>query len=193
MKRPARLVAISRRDFCSLAGCAAGVALAGCTVGPDGVVQTGPLGASPDARPGGPDAGGRDAGAVDGRMSVDARPTPDAPNADACTGSAQDVGAPSSFAMSTPVKFSTGRFFVVRDAGGLYAVSSACTHEGVITNVVQGVFLCPRHGAQFTFAGDIISGPVSTPLVHYAMCLLPNGHAGVDTSTIASKSARLAV
>lgn len=212
MKRHTRLVELSRRDFCALAGCAAGLAVgAGCAPGGPGVVQTGPLGAEPDAdrsdpdamdlpdaRPGSPDA---KPGSPDARPAPDARPgSPDArpdamspPDASGgtCTGGEVDVGAPSAIT-TTPKRYSQG-FYVLRDSGGVYAVSSICTHAGATNGVSGGVFLCPRHGAQFTFNGDIISGPVSVGLDHYATCILGNGHVGVDPNTTVSQGARLNV
>jgi len=189
MKKPDRRVIpieqLNRRDFCFLAGCAAGaLALAACT--DDGqVVGTGPIG--PDAGNGGGGGGDSDAGTVDH--------TPDAGTTSGatCSGSEVDVGAPSQFSQGTATLFSSPRFYVVRDANGLYAVSSRCTHEGVQNNVVSGQFYCPRHGARFTFNGAVISGPTNRALSHYSMCTLSNGHVAVNTAQTVSASTRLAV
>ena len=181
---------LSRRELFALAGCAGLAAIAACTDGSAGGVQTGPLG----------DNGGAPDGhepidapsAIDAhQITQDAAP-PDAAIGPACTGSATDVGTAATFVTGTPVYFASGRFFVVRDAGGLYALTARCTHEGVTCRVSSGEFLCPRHGAQFRFDGAIISGPVSQPLAHFAMCILANGNVGVTTTTCA-KSQRLAV
>ena len=116
---------------------------------------------------------------------------PDASGATCTTGT--DVGAASAFVANTPKYFSAGNFFVVRDAGGLYALSARCTHEGATTIVQGSDFYCPRHGAQFTFNGDVVSGPVVTGLVHYGMCMLPNGHVAVNTAMSVPKTQRLTV
>jgi nitrite reductase/ring-hydroxylating ferredoxin subunit len=194
MRRTEKLVELSRRDFCALAG--AGLVVAGCTDGSAPIVETGPLGAHPDAPPeqNTPDAPPQP-------NQPDARPgSPDAsvtnPDAStggggpACTGTATDCGGPPSSFGTTP-KLIGSKFFVVKDSGGLYAVSARCTHEGATCQVYQSEFLCPRHGAEFTWNGDIISGPVFTGLVHYAMCILPNGNVGVTTQTV-SQSTRMA-
>ena len=123
---------------------------------------------SPDAHVGGPDAG---------------------IGANACTTTATDVGAASTYLVNKPIIH--GSFFVVRDANGLYAVSSRCTHEGATMRVSGNDYFCPRHGALFTYDGTIVSGPVSTGLVHYAVCILPNGNIGVETSMTVAKSQRL--
>lgn len=207
MKRAAELVEFSRRDFCALAGCV-GLVVAGCKDGGVPVVQTGPLGDSPDApeadppdapqdspdaRPGDPDARPMpDAkpGTPDAKPMPDAASPPDAGGGPTCTGTATDCGPASSFVSGSPKKINS-TFYVVRDSGGLYAVSAKCTHEGAVNNVSGGIFLCPRHGAEFTFNGDIISGPVFIGLVHYAMCIMSNGNVGVMSSQQVSQSQRL--
>jgi nitrite reductase/ring-hydroxylating ferredoxin subunit len=166
MREPVRLP-MSRRDFCWLtAGCAA--ALAGCTDRGD-VVDVGPLGGSSGSDDGEPDAG------------VEA-PADAMPSGPACGTGAFDAGAPSTFALGTPALLASHNLYVVRDAGGLFAVSDRCTHENAVNAVSSGRFRCPRHGALFRFDGAIISGPVNRALVHYAMCLQPNRHVGNDTA-----------
>jgi len=178
MRRADGLYDITRRDMFMLAGCV-GLAIAGCTDGDTGAIETGPLG---------------NGGNGNGTTNPDAgtnTPPPDAATMATCGTGAIDVGAPSAFVTNQPVYNSTGRFFVVRDAGGLFAVTARCTHEGAICAVSGSDYLCPRHGAMFKFDGTIVSGPVSTPLQHYAMCTLANGHVGVDTTKVVAKSVRL--
>ena len=121
-------------------------------------------------------------------------PAPDAPfqSGGVCpTTGALDVGAPSTFMMNVPVYFAAGFVFVVRDAGGLYALTARCPHQGFTTNVQGNYFVCPRHGSEFTFAGAVLTGPATAPLVHYAMCTLASGNVGVLTSQVVSDSDRL--
>lgn len=210
MRRAPGLVEFSRREFCAFTAAAAGLALAACTDGGVGIVQTGALGSDPDARedtdapegsvdarPGSPDArpGSPDAHPTPDAKpgSPDARPAPDASSGPVCTGSPTDVGAASAFTTGSPTYVSSGRFFVVRDSGGVYALTALCTHEGATCQVQSGEFYCPRHGATFTYDGAILGGPVSRPLVHYSMCVMSNGHLGVDTSTTVSSTTRLPV
>jgi nitrite reductase/ring-hydroxylating ferredoxin subunit len=182
MKRAEGLVAFTRREFCALG--ALGLAFAGCTDGDRGIVQTGPLG-GPDDNPDNPDSGTPPP--PDGSV-----PMPDGgPGATCPMTGATDVGAPTTFQTNSPVYFSSGRYFVVRDAMGLYALTANCTHEGAACITQSGHFYCPRHGAQFTYTGAIITGPVSQPLKHYAMCTLANGHVGVVTSQVVSSGTRL--
>ncbi len=161
MKKPAALVSLSRRQFCE--------GLAGC-VGLAALASC----SSNDMT----------------MQHVDAR-TPDSGTTGGCATGAMDVGMPSTFMTGKPVFITTGNFFVVRDAGGLYALTARCTHEGVTTIVQGSDFYCPRHGAQFDFNGAVVQGPASTPLVHYAMCMLSNGHVGVTTSQTVPAAQRL--
>lgn len=186
MRRAEGLVELSRRGFCGgVAGCIGLATVAGCVDGGSGVIQTGPLG--------GPEGAGPDSGTHMPPPDGSHMPPPDAPmNVGTCPSSGvTDVGAPSSFTTNNPKYFSSGNFFVVRDSGGLYALTARCTHEGATCVVSQGEFYCPRHGAEFDFNGGVIAGPVFQPLVHYSMCTLSNGHVGVVKSQTVSASTRL--
>lgn len=196
MRRSEKLVELSRRDFCGLA--CLGLAVAACTSG-IGAIQTGgldpgdgtstpPDGSSPDPLQDAGTTGTHDAA---GAHDAGTTGSPDAATGVACTTTMIDVGAASAFALNTPVYVSAAKCFIVRDAGGLYAVSARCTHAGVTVAVSGTRYLCPAHGAQFQFNGDIISGPVSVPLSHFAMCNTTNGHVAVETSLTVSKTQRL--
>ena len=80
---------------------------------------------------------------------------------------------------------------MVRDSGGLYALTAACTHSGATCQVSGTEFYCPRHGATFTFNGVVTQGPAFFPLNHYSMCDMSNGHVGVNTSQTVGSSVRL--
>ncbi|HVV82678.1 MAG TPA: Rieske (2Fe-2S) protein [Kofleriaceae bacterium] len=177
----------SRRDVCTgVLGCAFGLWIAGCT-GNNDVVQTGGIGPEgDDDDQQAPDARSIDARGFDASVNVDAGMT-----GGTCTTGVLDVGAPTMFASGAPVLISSASAFVVRDAGGLYALSSRCTHNNVTLNVSSGRFRCPRHGALFTFDGAIISGPVSRTLVHYSLCVMTNGHVGLDRNTVVANTVRL--
>ncbi len=169
MKRSDGLYDISRRGFVALAGAGGLGLVVGC-------------------------------GSSDGSGSPDAdMGQPDAPMNGACSTGGTDVGAASTFTMGVPVLIAAKRLWIVRDAGGLYAMSAACTHEGVTTCIgtastcsSSGTQLyCPRHGAGFSFTGTVLRGPASQPLAHYAMCTLANGNVGVLTTMTVPATTRL--
>jgi nitrite reductase/ring-hydroxylating ferredoxin subunit len=178
MRRVDGLVDISRRELCAFA--CAGIALVGCIDGDTGAVQTGGLNGSDGTLP--PDAAG----------SNNPPPPDGGMQAGACSGTNVDVGLASSFLVNKPQKFGSPNYFIVmRDANGLYAMTSKCPHQHVVVNDTGSQFHCPAHGADFTYNGAVLDGPTSKSLVHYAMCTLPNGHVGVQISMQVSASTRL--
>jgi len=58
------------------------------------------------------------------------------------------------------------QLIVLSRSDGPLVLSAACTHLGcdVIWDTSSRVFRCPCHGAQFDENGEIISGPVNTPM-----------------------------
>lgn len=185
MRRADGLVAIDRRELCGGLVAGMGLAIAACTDGNVPVIQTGPLGGGDDGDA--PDAGvSLNPDAPMGSGSGSSGPQPTCP-----ASGVTDVGAPSTFQNGAATYFSGSRFFVVRDAGGLYALTARCTHEGAVCTTQSGHFYCPRHGATFAIDGSPTSGPVITGLVHYAMCTLANGHVGVILSQTVAKTDRL--
>ena len=163
MKKSDALAVISRRQFCEgLAGCLGIAAVASCGGSSSGTTDA----------PNMPDAPGSGSGAT-------------------CGTGATDVGTASTFVLNKPVYFSSGNFFVVRDSGGLYALTARCTHQGVTVQAQTSQFYCNGHGGTFDFNGNPTGGPVFSPLVHYAMCTLANGHVGVNKSQTVAQSQRL--
>jgi Rieske Fe-S protein len=57
-------------------------------------------------------------------------------------------------------------------AASFVALSKTCTHEDVtVTYEGNGVFYCPRHGAQFSSTGSVKSGPASRSLTKYTVAV----------------------
>lgn len=125
----------------------------------------------------------------DSSQTVDA-PPPDSSGAACGTTGITDVGAATTFTLNKPVYFASKNIFVVRDAGGLYALTARCTHQGVTVVARTSNFYCPGHGATFNFNGDVTLGPANSPLQHYALCTLPNGNIGVNTTMPVAKTVR---
>jgi Rieske Fe-S protein len=51
-----------------------------------------------------------------------------------------------------------------RDAAGIFAISTICTHLGCIVKPVGGGFDCPCHGSRFDRQGDVLQGPAPSSL-----------------------------
>ncbi len=186
MKRHTELVELSRRDFCALA--CLGLAAAGCLDSSSGSVQTGGLDGTGGGGNGNPDAGSGAVTHPDGSVTTTDGGTTSAAT---CSGTYTDVGAPSTYALNTPKYVSAINMFVVKDAGGYYALTAKCPHQGVTINSATTSFHCPAHGADFTLTGAVIDGPTSRALQAYAMCTLPSGNLGVEPATKVASTVRL--
>ncbi len=117
--------------------------------------------------------------------------TPDAGQAGpSCPANAIPVGPPSQLQAGAPTFVSAGTLYVVRDAGGLYALTAVCTHQGCTISAFSSGFACPCHGARFALDGTVTRGPARSSLVHYALCL-DNGTVVVDTTSIVGPAVRL--
>lgn len=55
-----------------------------------------------------------------------------------------------------------------RDASGaVLAVLASCTHRGCQPEPLGDRLVCPCHGSEFSFAGEVLQGPAERPLVRY--------------------------
>lgn len=53
---------------------------------------------------------------------------------------------------------------VYRDTGGVYAISTICTHLGCVVKANAEGFECPCHGSRFQADGTVSKGPAPQPL-----------------------------
>ena len=71
-------------------------------------------------------------------------------------------------------------FFVVRDKGKLFAVSSVCTHKYCYVAPDKDGFFCKCHRSSFTIDGEVTDGPAPTSLPHYGVHVDDKGHVIVE-------------
>jgi len=71
---------------------------------------------------------------------------------------------------------------VFRDAGGVFAVSTICTHLGCIVKKEGAGFSCPCHGSKFALDGSVTKGPAPKPLAWLAVSKIAGGAVIVDES-----------
>src|SRR5947209_700247 len=89
--------------------------------------------------------------------------------ASACSGLGARVGAVTDFPLGTWTL--KGGVIVAQDAGGLYAFSAICTHQGCAVGPPgsNGATVCPCHGSEFDGNGNVTLGPATSPLPHFAV------------------------
>ena len=72
--------------------------------------------------------------------------------------------------------------WIVRNADGIYALSTTCTHLGCTPNWLSSEqkFKCPCHGSGFFKTGINFEGPAPRPLERFKIVLADNGQIIVD-------------
>ena len=75
------------------------------------------------------------------------------------------LGPPEGFTEGTATYVASGRFWVTRSKGQLFALTQNCPHLGCRLPYCEGSgrFECPCHGSQFNLGGEWISGPSKIP------------------------------
>lgn len=84
-----------------------------------------------------------------------------------------------------------------RDAAGLYAVTTICTHQGCdirSSGTVDGNgFSCGCHGSRFDVNGAVINGPAASALEHYEVMIDDAGNWAIDLTKVVAADKRTAV
>jgi cytochrome b6-f complex iron-sulfur subunit len=96
------------------------------------------------------------------------------------------------------IKGIAGQAVIVgRDAGGLYALTSICTHDAcdILTEgtVASTGISCNCHGSKFTINGDVTQGPAKAALTHFEVTVGKDGAITVNKAKSVEKDARTAV
>ena len=111
------------------------------------------------------------------------------------------IGVPADFASDGLHIVPGTKVLIGRDAMGLYALTSVCTHEfcdmdeknggksmGTVT--AQGI-TCNCHGSKFDHVGTVVKGPAGKALKAYALALGCDGKLYVDKTTVVANTIRL--
>jgi Rieske Fe-S protein len=104
------------------------------------------------------------------------------------------AGNVSSMAEGTLQAVSGEGVAIGRDAGGLYAMSLICTHQGCDMSSqgsvsAQGI-TCFCHGSTFDVNGNPIAGPARSPLQHFAVTVDAAGAITIDAGTDVAETTR---
>jgi nitrite reductase/ring-hydroxylating ferredoxin subunit len=85
---------------------------------------------------------------------------------------------------------------VARDAQGIYAMTLTCTHQACDMSTQGTVspagIVCGCHGSEFDVHGDVVRGPASSALEHYAVSADAQGNLTVHGGSVVDPSTRLA-
>lgn len=107
------------------------------------------------------------------------------------------AGSVSELSVGTVKAIPNAPAYIARDASGLYAMTSTCTHAGCdmiasgsISN--QGI-VCNCHGSVFDKDGNPKSGPAQSALEHFAVSVDASGNITVHGGTSVSQAERIAV
>ncbi len=106
---------------------------------------------------------------------------------------------PVRFTLKPPIEYAEGtvtgvpeaRAYILRDAAGLYAISSICTHLGCTVNMASEGYECPCHGSQYNSTGYVLKGPAKLPLDRLELSLSDDGKVVIDTSKKVAAQVRL--
>jgi Rieske Fe-S protein len=80
-----------------------------------------------------------------------------------------------------------------RDADGLYAMTSVCTHQGCTVRVSGTTISCPCHGSAFDAVGAVTRGPAASPLRHFQVTVAADGSVTIDPTVPVAATTRTAV
>src|SRR3974377_697482 len=92
------------------------------------------------------------------------------------------AGNPDLYPVNSVTILQDQQVYIVRTAGGFYAVSAVCTHLGCVTQwkPEANMIACPCHGSKFNPEGKKLEGPAPPPLPHYSISLTADGELLVD-------------
>jgi nitrite reductase/ring-hydroxylating ferredoxin subunit len=74
------------------------------------------------------------------------------------------VAVPDTLAPGQPLVPPGRSVALYRDAEGVYAISTICTHLGCVVKTGAGGFECPCHGSRFAADGSVTKGPAPKAL-----------------------------
>ena len=108
------------------------------------------------------------------------------------------AGLATSFPVGSLESIGTLPVALGHDAGGFYALTLTCTHEGcnmAQQGIVSGSgIVCQCHGASYNANGHVLGGPAPEDLTHFAVIIdAATGAVTIDGDTTVSASVRTPV
>ena len=109
------------------------------------------------------------------------------------------AGPPAAIELEAPETYTTGvathlpavGAWLLRDEGGLFAISTHCTHLGCTVERQADGYRCPCHGSRFAPDGQVLTGPGTRPLNYLRLSLSGQGRVVLHTDQVAAVTDRL--
>ena len=107
------------------------------------------------------------------------------------------AGNASALALNTLRPVSGAAAAIGRDAGGIYAMSLVCTHQGcdiaASGSVSFNLIECGCHGSQFNAQGNVLRGPAAAPLPHLLVSADAAGALTIHGDSPVASNVRLSI
>ena len=105
------------------------------------------------------------------------------------------IGPPDTFETGSVTHLPHLNAWIFRDAGGIYAVSTICTHLGCLAarDGESGAFTCPCHGSVFKPDGKVVAGPAPSGLNWLQLSIAPDGKIVLDRQRTVASGTRLQI
>jgi Rieske Fe-S protein len=113
----------------------------------------------------------------------------------------EEIGQPTDYASDGLHIVTDKSVLIGRDAGGLYALTAICTHQGCDMasssswgpdgQISGSDIICNCHGSTFSATGAVVQGPAQQPLHALALALGCDGFLYVDTTKTVANTVRL--
>jgi Rieske Fe-S protein len=107
------------------------------------------------------------------------------------------AGKTSDLAVGSIVPVGSAPVFLARDAKGLYAMTTTCTHAGCDMGsegrIASGRITCRCHGSEFDANGAVLAGPAQSALVHFAVSVDSQGSITIHGGTTVGADTRVPV
>ena len=102
-----------------------------------------------------------------------------------------DAGPATALAVGQAKFFACAKVYVLRDAGGIYALTAVCTHMHCTVAFMGSDFQCPCHMSAYNLNGAVISPPAMLPLQHFDCSFDASGNVIVDPGKTVDATTRL--